>query len=153
MSEATTTHNLDRVIAYSLTGPVYAPDWMSDEEVSAFYRLPSARDHGPTARAPAAGFPGPLWSEGKCCHRCGALPGMHLQGQSAARKSQYRSALRAIDCVKAVARLLKRDFQPKKSERIASYRISMVVVAIAMVVGLRGLVNLLSQHTRTDGGA
>lgn len=42
---------------------------------------------------------------------------------------------------------------PDRSGKSHSHRISMVVVAIAMVVGLRGLVNLLSKHTRADGGA
>ncbi|MFS8368367.1 hypothetical protein ACJRO0_12870 [Acetobacter oryzifermentans] len=59
--------------------------------------------------------------------------------------------------LRASQKLYVRMTQGKKSgaqdhsAKNRSYRISMVVVAIAMVMGLRVLVNQCSKHTRTDG--
>ncbi|GCD73954.1 hypothetical protein NBRC3299_0246 [Acetobacter pasteurianus NBRC 3299] len=61
--------------------------------------------------------------------------------------------------LRASQKLYVRMTQGKKSgaqdhsAKNRSYRISMVVVAIAMVLGLRALVNQHSKHTRTDGEA
>ncbi|MGG6429467.1 hypothetical protein ACQ5TV_05735 [Acetobacter ghanensis] len=146
MKKATTTHNPDRVIAHSLDGPVYAPDDWSDEQVLAI-------------RARTSSFCVPT----QCAHQRGCsargLPstGLHRQSAMAHQYSLEPSechwpnellfAPQASRC--CAYRPLAKLLPTKRLGKNFSYRISMVVVAIAMVVLLRVLVNQRSQH----GGA
>ena len=146
MKKATTTHNPNRVIAHSLDGPVYAPDCWSDAQVRDF------KEQCATFFAPNQSF-----------HPCegsarGLLStGAHRQSAMARQRSLVPAECRwpnvllfALQVVRYCARHLAAKLLPTKTlDKNFSYRISMVVVAMAMVVGLRGMVNLRSRHTHS----
>lgn len=146
MKKATTTHNPDRVIAYSLNGPVYAPDDWSDEQAASFRKQSEATQKAmrscPLASNQECGQLAKLLSRellsvqsrSACCPGSG-LRNRRLFPSSAPEGSPFRGPLTNV--------------LTSFPRTVFAYRISMVVVAIAMVVLLRVLVNQRSQH----GGA
>ncbi|WP_215755065.1 hypothetical protein [Acetobacter sp. P5B1] len=141
--------NPKRVIAYSLTGPVYADESMSDEDVARLRKSLS----GPLS----ANQSDPLAAHRErerlaklVCHELLKVlkPDDFHQFQGSQSQRSLPSFARLGLLFREPAKRARTSFQGK----VFSHRISMVVVAIAMVVGLRALVNLRSQHTRTDGG-
>ncbi|MEE8663472.1 MAG: hypothetical protein SOH81_07825 [Acetobacter sp.] len=146
MKKATTTHNPDRVIAYSLSGPVYAPDHWSDEQAKSLRKRIEAAS---LAIRPC------LQVSNRAREEFAKLLSRELlAGQS--RNACYpghglRSWLLFLPYARSglAFRELVTCAQTSLREKVSAYRISMVVVAIAMVVALRALVNRRSQH----GGA
>lgn len=147
MSAGIATPRPERLIP-ALTGFITAPDWMSDEEV-AYYRAPrggfsltkpcalSERDRESLARSISSRL----------------LSGGDQTNPLAQRWAEcpIRRLSPSLACLCEVFRARSKRAQTKLSKQIPFFRISMVVVAIAMVVGLRVLVNQHSKHTRTDG--
>ncbi|MCP1202283.1 hypothetical protein [Acetobacter oryzoeni] len=150
MSAGIATPRPERLIP-TLTGFITAPDWMSDEEVRSLSAQLYGADSEPSFLVRKDQYREPLRTEGKYSHPSDMPLGNHHQVQSEVGKILYRFALQAAAFAHEGVRFLGWVFRPTKSGRISSYRISMVVVAITMVVGLRVLVNQHSKHTRTDG--
>ncbi|MFT9115248.1 MAG: hypothetical protein ABF443_14275 [Acetobacter malorum] len=145
MKKATTTHNPNRVIAHSLSGPVYAPEFWSDAQVRDF-KGPCVTFSAPNQSVhPCEGSARGLLSTG--AHRQSAMARQRSLGLAECRWPNVLSFAPqgARYCVRHLAAKL---LPTKTLGKNFSYRISMVVVAIAMVVGLRARVNLLSQHTQ-----
>lgn len=146
MRKATTAHNPDRVIAHSLDGPVYAPDDWSDEQAASFRKrneaTPRATQSCPLASSQGSGELARLLSRALVAaqSRNACCPGSGLQN----RRLFPSSAPTGFPFRGTVTSAL-----TSFPRTVSAYRISMVVVAIAMVVLLRALVNRCPQH----GGA
>lgn len=137
----------------TLTGFIDAPDWMSAEAIEAQNQWPCGSCREPTYRAHMGQHWGPRLSvTSKVLQLCRAHH-IHQLARCGVRETQSQAQPQATVGSELGGYSPELVSQTKMSGKISSYRISMVVVAIAMVVGLRGLVNHLSQHTRTEGGA